>query len=184
MRAFTRCSEYTARGRVHAPTQVLDALARGACPLLRALGLGHDELGDASCVALAAMAAHPARARLEALDLSQNALSGSGVAALAGALARGGLPRLKSLQLYHTHLDTVGVEAVAESGKRGLRALESLSLHGNSFATAGVDALADALRGGAFPQLKRLVLPGQHWQHGGVKAACEAREALCVDMRG
>jgi len=127
-------------------------------------------------VPLSSVLAIPASQAVEQLRLDENGITSEGAVAMAGALAQGALPRLAALYLDCNRIDDVGVAALAESGKRGLRALWGLSLYGNRGITAAsLSVVASALREGAFPLLMHLALPEEHF-------AFVAENALALNL--
>lgn len=142
-------------------------VAAGSWDSLAGLQLPGNRLGDAACVALAAVL--PTLPALALLKLNENDIGDSGAAALGGALRAGGAPALSELMLHRNRIGDLGLQALADgiagmpfrAGSSSSVSLSLLHLGGNRFKEGGMFAKAPAVKA--------------------MKAACKAKKVRVQD---
>ena len=159
---------------------IADALTPGHAQKLEMMRIGR-HMGPDGCAALADALGRGGAPVLQALHLSGNALGDDGVAAVAYDLLRaGGCPRLRDLQLNHCEIGDAGASALGEALRDGAAPeLQNLWLGGNMIGDYGADVLAEAITpgpGGALG-LKRLALYSNAIGDAGALAVARAIEA-------
>lgn len=137
-----------------------DALAAGAMRHVAILRLGQNAFENAGLIRLsAAVKDHGALSELVELKMFRNRVSDDGLEALAGACAA--LLKLERLELQRNLIGDRGLGALVHAcagTPRALASVEILNLFDNKCGDKGALSLAGALREGALPKLKKLLL--------------------------
>ena len=170
--------------------RLAEKLGAGALPAVTYLTLTDTHVGDAGASALAAALGRGALPRLKHLFLRSTALGDAGLAALAPALRQ--LPALERLGFGDNPLGDEGLAALVAPPPRagapptttaGLKKLKLLDLASTQVTDAGCAILAAALKSGALPALKKLLLSGIPASAAAQAAVCDARAALECDWK-
>jgi len=166
---------------------IADALTPGHARKLEVMRIGK-HVGADGCAALADALGRGGAPILQALHLSGNPLGDDGAAALAYDLLRaGGCPRLRDLQLNHCQIGDAGAEALAEALRDGFAPLlQNVWLGGNVIGDYGADLLANAVTPGVGQALglRRLALYSNSIAEAGALSLGRALEARGRERHG
>ena len=146
----TRCGDTAVR-------VLMDALGRGAAPVVEMVAFADGRIGMVGAEAIARAFSRGAMPKIKILDFFDNPIGDSGVAALAPPLRK--LPALKELCLARCKIGDGGVASLlANLGKDDFKVLCHLDLGDNLLTDVGLVRLAESVRAGGMPSLQSVTV--------------------------